>query len=123
MRGFSAVSLMIIDEASRVSDDMWDAVWPMIAVSRGDLWMLSTPRGKQGFFWREWSAGGDAWFRMQVKAEDCPRIPAAFLDEERKWKTRAVFDQEYGCQFSDAAGAVFSEEDMAACWTDEVPAL
>jgi hypothetical protein len=32
VRGFSAVSLMLIDEASRVSDDLYQAVRPMLAV-------------------------------------------------------------------------------------------
>ena len=43
VRGFSAVSLMLIDEAARVNDEMYRAVRPMLAVSRGTLWLLSTP--------------------------------------------------------------------------------
>jgi len=50
LRGFSAVSLLIIDEASRVDDDVYKALRPMLAVGKGDLWLLSTPFGKRGFF-------------------------------------------------------------------------
>jgi hypothetical protein len=32
VRGFSAVSLLLIDEAARVSDDMYNSVTPMLAV-------------------------------------------------------------------------------------------
>src|SRR5439155_6384357 len=53
VRGFSAVSLMLIDEASRVSDDLYKAVRPMLAVGDGDLWLMSTPNGKRGFFYEE----------------------------------------------------------------------
>ena len=35
VRGFSAVSLMLIDEAARVADEMYKALRPMLAVSGG----------------------------------------------------------------------------------------
>ena len=54
-RGFSAVSLLIVDEAARVPDMMYNAIRPMLAVSDGDLWLMSTPFGKRGcFFYEEW---------------------------------------------------------------------
>ena len=36
VRGFSAVSLLLVDEAARVSDDLYLAIRPMLAVSDGD---------------------------------------------------------------------------------------
>ena len=57
VRGFSAVSLMLIDEAARVSES-YMAVRPMLAVGDGDLWLMSTPFGKRGFFWEAWEKGG-----------------------------------------------------------------
>ena len=36
MRGFSAVSLLLVDEAARVDDEMYLAIRPMLAVSRRD---------------------------------------------------------------------------------------
>ena len=53
VRGFSAVSLLIVDEASRVSDDLYRAVRPMLAVSGGRVVLLSSPFGKRGFFFEE----------------------------------------------------------------------
>jgi hypothetical protein len=81
VRGFSAVSLMLIDEASRVSDDMYKALRPMLAVAEGDLWMMSTPDGKRGFFYETWAKGGTEWHRVSVPATECARIPKAFLEE------------------------------------------
>ena len=58
VRGFSAVSLLLIDEAARVPDDLYRALRPMLAASSsGGLWLMSTPYGKRGFFYDEWSAG------------------------------------------------------------------
>jgi hypothetical protein len=37
VRGFSAVSLLLIDEAARVEDAMYKALRPMLAVGDGDL--------------------------------------------------------------------------------------
>jgi hypothetical protein len=52
VRGFSKVSLLLIDEASRVSDEMYRAVRPMLAVGDGDLLIMSTPNGRRGSFGR-----------------------------------------------------------------------
>ena len=57
IRGFSAVSLMLIDEASRVSDSLYRALRPMLLVGDGDLWLMSTPNGKRGFFYDAWAHG------------------------------------------------------------------
>lgn len=49
-RGFSAVSLLLIDEAARVSDDMYKSLRPMLAMTDGDLWLMSTPKGDADSF-------------------------------------------------------------------------
>ena len=59
VRGFSSVSLMLVDEASRVPDELYRALRPMLAVGGGSLWLLSTPYGKRGFFYNEWANGGN----------------------------------------------------------------
>ena len=89
MRGFSNPALMLIDEASRVTDAMYEALRPMLATGNGDLWLMSTPFGKRGFFWEDVGAGGpDLWTRMSVPATECPRISEEFLAEERGKGTR-----------------------------------
>jgi hypothetical protein len=49
IRGYSDIGLLVIDEASRVPDDVYKAVRPMLATSGGKLICLSTPCGKRGF--------------------------------------------------------------------------
>lgn len=118
-RGFSAVSLMLIDEAARMPDEMYFAMRPSLAVADGDLWLMSTPHGRAGFFWEEWSQGGPEWTRVSVAAADCPRIPARFLDEERGRLGDRWFRQEYCCEFLDRDGALFPRDLIDAAWTDE----
>lgn len=107
VRGFSAVSLLLVDEAARVDDEMYLAVRPMIAVSEGTLWLMSTPFGKRGFFHEVWTAGGPEWERVRVTAEECSRIRQQFLEEERRTMAERWYQQEYECEFVDAVDGVF----------------
>lgn len=113
IRGFSKVALLVIDEASRVADDLYRAVRPMLAVSGGRLIALSTPYGKRGWFYDEWEKSAK-WQRVKVKASMCPRIDPAFLVDERKSLGERWFKQEYECSFEDAIDAVFSRDDIDA---------
>jgi len=106
-RGFSKVSLMLIDEASRVEDKLYRAMRPTLAVGNGDLWLMSTPNGKRGFFHAEWKEGGEQWQRISATAEECPWIDPEFLDDERKSMTDAMFRQEYMCEFGERGEGVF----------------
>ena len=118
IRGFSGVDLLILDEASRVDDSLYYAVRPMLAVSGGSLMMLSTPFGRRGVFYEEWT-GGEGWERYEVPASQCPRITEEFLEEERLSVPRRIFDQEYRCQFAQTDDAVFSFEDVQGALSDD----
>src|SRR4051812_26521544 len=60
LRGFSAVSMLIVEEASRLPDAAYFALLPSLAVLDGDLILLSTPMGRRGFFYREATEGVSA---------------------------------------------------------------
>ncbi len=115
MRGFSAVDLLIIDEAARVKDEQYAAAGPMLAVKDGELWLLSTPFGARGFFWKEWEIGGEEWLRVAVKATECARIRPEFLQREVKRVSEEWYRQEYLCEFVGAEGGVFREELLREC--------
>jgi hypothetical protein len=121
--GFSAVSLLIFDEAALVKDDLYYELWPMLTVSDGDLWLLSTPAGRRGFFYNEWMKGGDEWFRVSVPATECPRISPEFLERVRKRLPEERFRQSYMCEFAGVPGALFREEDVLACLRDDIEPL
>jgi len=113
IRGYSCVSLLIIDEAARVPDDLYRAVRPMLAVSNGRLICLSTPYGKRGFFHDAWARGGTDWARIEVPAERIGRISPEFLAAERRGLGESWFRQEYGCSFEALEGLVYP--DFARC--------
>jgi hypothetical protein len=110
IRGFSAVSLLMVDEAAQVKDELYMAVRPMLAVSEGALWLMSTPYGKRGFFYDEWTRGSADWQRFRVPATECPRISARFLEEELATMGDRRFQQEYLCEFVQTESSLFDRD-------------
>ncbi len=123
IRGFSGAELIIEDEASRVPDNLYRAIRPMLAVSGGSLMLLSTPFGKRGHFFDEWTNGGSGWERVMVKAEECPRISPEFLEEERKALGPWWFGQEYECEFSETEDSIFSYDLIQSAIDPDLTAL
>ncbi len=117
------MGLLLIDEAARVSDEMYKSVRPMPAVADGDLWLMSTPFGQRGFFWETWANGGARWKRVAAPATECSRISKKFLEEERASLGERWFRQEYLCEFLDADDALFSRDAVEQAFTDEVEPL
>jgi hypothetical protein len=121
IRGYSGVRLLLIDEASRVPDDLYMSVRPMLAVSHGRLIAASTPFGTRGWWYEAWRSKED-WERYEVPASECPRISAAFLAEERRTMGDWWFQQEYMAMFLDSQSSAFRQADIdAALATDYAP--
>jgi hypothetical protein len=126
VRSYSAVDLILIDEASRVLDELYYSVRPMLAVSGGRIVLMSTPNGKHKFFYEEWCAGKsqydyldvrDNWQRIRIPWNFCPRIPERFIEEERERLPDRWFRQEYECEFLEVEDAAFSTDDIHAAIT------
>jgi hypothetical protein len=122
IRGFSGASLLIVDEAARVDDGLYYAIRPMLAVSGGRLMMLTTPYGKRGVFYEEWT-NGEGWERYEVPATECPRISQAFLEEESRALPARIYRQEYFNSFEETDDQVFSYEDVQAAMSEDVTPL
>jgi hypothetical protein len=120
-RGRTA-DLLVIDEAARIDDALYMSIRPMLAVTSGDLIMLSTPYGKRGAFYEAWTQGL-GWERYQVTAEECPRISPEFLEEERFSLPDFVYRQEYECSFEETEDQLFTEDMLDRAVTSEVKPL
>ena len=122
IRGFSGTALLVLDEAARVADELYFAVKPMLAVSGGALMMMSTPYGKCGVFFGEWTGAG-GWERYEVPASQCPRISEEFLEEERANLPPFIFRQEYMCSFEETEDQVFSADLVDRAVSEDVEPL
>ena len=121
IRGFSSAALLIVDEAARIDDPLYHAIRPMVAVSGGALMMLSTPFGRRGVFYEEWSQG-EGWDRYEVPATECARNSQEFLEEEKKQSGR-YYRQEYMCSFEETEDTIFIREVVEAAFDDEIQPL
>lgn len=119
IRGFS-IDMLIADEAAYIPETVWNAVIPMIAVSRklrgmGHIILLSTPFGKGGYFYN--SFHDDDFKQFHISSEDCIRIPKDFLRKEQLRMTKAEYRQEYQGEFTDEWNQFFKTELIKKCMT------
>ncbi|MBY0505352.1 MAG: terminase family protein [Bryobacteraceae bacterium] len=122
IRGYSP-ELLVVDEAAYLPEEIWDAVFPMLNAAEhgGWLWLMSTPAQPVGFFHRLWTQEGEHWERLKVTAYDCPRIPAAMIQEAKRSFSPERFGREYLCEFQQPATATFTEELVRQCLDDSLP--
>ena len=123
IRGYS-VRLLVIDEASRVPDDVYAAVRPALAVSGGKVIAISTPSGQRGWWYEAWTSKVETWQRFEIPATQCPRISKEFLDAERL--SNPFFESEYMCSFvaadpervfpADALARAFEHRGASISW-------
>jgi len=117
--GYTA-TLLILDEAKIIPDDLYKSVRPMLATTGGRMIALSTPLGQRGWFWEAWKQCEDAqrdgklepYKRFKRTCWDCPRLDREFAERERLLIGDHWFQQEYECEFLSNVGAVFRAEDV-----------
>jgi len=107
IRGFT-IDLLIADEAAFIPEEVWVAVTPMLTITKGHIWLLSTPFGRNGFYYRCFN--DDNYTTFHVSSLDCPRKDDAFLEHERSWMTKSQFAQEYLGEFVDNLRQLYSNE-------------
>jgi hypothetical protein len=114
-----SVDLLIVEEAAGVPDMDYYGILPTLIATRGEQVLLSSPRGKRGFFHEIWqgSPSGAAadrgdWQRVMVRSDEVPRIRSEDLEVFRSAMPEQFFRQEFYCEFLDAEGSLFSYEDI-----------
>lgn len=122
IRGLASVSLLIEDEAAFVEDEVNDVVRPMLAVSKGQLMMLSTPNGQRGHFYNAW-VGREPWDRFEISADKVSRIAPEYIAREKAEKGEFHVRQEYFCEFVSELDSVFTPEQVRGAISDDVAVL
>lgn len=124
VRGIEAVTLLIVDEAALVPDDLYAAVRPVLATTDGRELDLSTPHGTRGWFWESWLRATTPpipshLLAVRVEATEIPRISSQFLANERSELGDLVFRQEYLVEWLEDVSSVFSADLIAAAVSAE----
>ncbi|NMA49269.1 MAG: hypothetical protein GX947_05790 [Tissierellia bacterium] len=100
-----AVDLIVIDEASRVGEDIWKRfLRPNIVDRKGRVIMISTPAGKN-WFYEMWINAGKGKFHFT--SLDNPIFSKEEWDNIKATTPQRVFEQEYEAKFITDAGEVF----------------
>lgn len=113
LRGYTIKKLMI-DEGSRMGEEFFIAVEPMISVIKGSIDIASTPFGKynkdgsEKYFYK--ASKDERFKKWYISAEDCPRHTRQFLDERKERLTKLAYAQEYLAVFTDELKRVFDKE-------------
>jgi hypothetical protein len=112
IRGYT-VDLLIADEAAFIPEEVWTAVTPMLAVTKGDKILLSTPHGKGGYYY---SCFEDKNFKsFHISSEECERVDPKFLEREKERMTKVQYAQEYLGEFVDELMQFFSTDVIKSC--------
>jgi hypothetical protein len=106
-RGFSP-HLVILDEAAFAPEDLFRAITPSLAATQGALHMLSSPNGRQGYFFEAFEgAAKDVFWSQRVHWKDCPRITPEIAAMEKIALGDLYFRQEFEAEFVTPLGAFF----------------
>jgi hypothetical protein len=111
-RGYS-VDLLVVDEAAAVPDMDYHGILPALIATQGEQVLLSTPRGKRGFFHELWHSEDD-WQRIIVRSDEVGRIRDEDLEVFRRTMPEQFFRQEFYCEWLETEGSLFSYEDIEA---------
>lgn len=112
--GFT-INLLIADEAAFIPEEVWNSVIPALAITRGNIWLLSTPYLKEGYYY---DCFQDPTFTaFHTSSEDCPRKDQDFLDQRKANLTKAQYAQMYLGQFVDELLRFFPEDLILKCCT------
>jgi len=122
-RGFTP-HLVILDEAAFAPEELFRAITPSLSASRGALHMLSSPNGRQGYFFDAFEGSAeDVFWGLRVPYTDCPRIEDDIIQMERTALGDLYFRQEYGAEFITPQGAFFGYSGVLNLKEEEEPPL
>lgn len=100
IRGFT-IDALYADEAHFIPEEVWAAVTPMLATTGGNINLLSTPFGAQGYFYRCFYDKKFKSFHISTedvakKREDPQKTRMLeFLKDEKERMTKLQYQQEY----------------------------
>lgn len=117
IRGYSAVKLLILDEASRIEDDVFASSLPMVA-SDGSILALSTPWGQRGWFYDLHEDLTNGWERHKVTVyESAQYSPQRIAETKSALANPFAWASDYECTFGDTDVQLFGTQTVRAMFT------
>jgi len=113
LRGFTVTGILIIDECAFIQDDIYDILQPATDVHAAPILLISTPKLKQGFYYRYYTAGASGTSPNIVSIDfnqydTSYLLPPDKLEQYRTMMPRAQFTTEYLGEFLDSDAILFT---------------
>lgn len=114
--GFTAPTMIIIDEACYAKDNLYRTVKPMLAASKGKMILISTPFIRSGFFYEIWDRQNRLpedereWSCYEIPAPMAPWMTPEYLAEERREMGEWWFMSQYMCKFQEAQDSLITSD-------------
>ncbi|MDW8360058.1 MAG: terminase family protein [Candidatus Caldarchaeum sp.] len=121
LRGYRA-DAVYVDEAALFRDDfkVRTAVMFTTVARQGRIALVSTPKGRRGWFYRAWT-GEEGWSKHLVSYTQAPHITQADITQLRSVMTDLEWRQEMECEFLDEVNAFIPYEKILSCVEDYQP--
>ncbi|MEM4704065.1 MAG: phage terminase large subunit [Candidatus Bathyarchaeia archaeon] len=108
LRGYTA-HLVICDEAAFMPENtITEIIFPMLSTTSGTAILLSTPWGKNHFFYKAFT--NPQYRTYTIKSEQNPLITKEFLEEMRQTMTAEAYKREYEAQFTEDPNTYFPQD-------------
>ena len=126
IRGFT-IHKLYADEAHFINEEVWAAITPALATTKGDIILLSTPFGTEGYFYRCFHDKKFSSFHISTEevAKDREKLQSesmlAFLKDEKERMTKLQYQQEYLGMFVGGIQRLFPDELINKCCTILAP--
>jgi hypothetical protein len=128
IRGFTG-DVLVIDEASRMPELVFEASKPTLLTTGGEIWMCSTPFGKQGYFYKSFLNKDNRFKVFHISSEEVihnrpvkgnwtkekKQKAIEHLEQEKKDMTEIQYGQEYLGLFMDDLRRFYED-----AWIDKV---
>ncbi len=121
IRGLTVDGLLVVDEAARVADGLFQAAQPMVLrhAKMARVMVLSTAWARDGFFYRLWTESDPQdWIKIEARIDQCTHLTHEEVERERRSMPASVFAREYLNQFDSIEHRFFSAENIAAAFGD-----
>ena len=107
-----SLDLLILDEAARLKEEIWTSyLRPTLGDRNGKMVAISTPVGKESWFYRLYLRGQDDaypdWASFTFPSSSNPHLSKKDLQEAKDTLPSQVYDREYMAKFLDSAYSVF----------------
>lgn len=126
VRGYT-LDILLVDEASFISDFVFDALTPSLLTTGGQIILVSTPKGKQGYFWKSYNNPNFKVFHINAEeniktrpiseswSEKQREDALAHFEREKASMTRNAYLQEYCGVFVEDLRQLFPDELIKKC--------